>query len=386
VDGQAKPAVEPLGRLLAITNEILRSADSLAPLESIAAAVSSIFGFRGVSIVAAEGDGDFLVRRVLIGFGEEAAGRIGESIPTEEMAAVLLHEFEVLPGCFYCPYESAKQSDRRISRVSESVERESDTRWHPRDLLTFVLPSVDGRLTAYLGVDDPEDGKVPSMATLEEMQVFVNLVGLALSNARMVREQRDRISAQAEALEATQKLLLETKHAATDPLTGIANRRFFDEVLAHEWHRSERSGAPLAMIFIDVDEFKAFNDEYGHGAGDQCLKQIADCIAVRLKRPDDLFARYGGEEFAILLPTTDEAGALAIADELCRNVFELNIVHQNSKHGFISISAGVASLVPKFEEAFHASLVKAADAALYRAKDAGRNCVVAATALRTTSW
>jgi diguanylate cyclase (GGDEF)-like protein len=251
---------------------------------------------------------------------------------------------------------------------------------------TLVLRDADGKPIAYLRVDSPEDGNVPSTATIEQMQVFLNLVGLALTNARIVREQRDRIAAQAEALEAAQKLLLETKHATMDPLTGIANRRIFDERLAHEWHRSERSGAPLAMIFIDVDEFKAFNDEYGHVAGDQCLKRIAECMAVRLKRPDDLFARYGGGEFAILLPTTDEAGALAIADELCVNVFDLNVVHENSKHGFISISAGVASLVPKFEEAFHASLVKAADTALHRAKDAGRNCVVAASALRTTQW
>jgi diguanylate cyclase (GGDEF)-like protein len=297
VDAERKAAVEPLERLLAITNEIFQSSDSDAPLESIASAVSSAFRVRGATVLQ--------------------------------------------PA---------------------------------RDLLTLVLPNVDG------------DGEVPSMATLEQMQVFLNLVGLALANARVVREQRDRIAAQAEALEATQKLLLETKHATTDPLTGIANRRIFDEHLSHEWHRSERSGAPLAIIFIDVDEFKAFNDEYGHVAGDHCLKQIADCIAVRLKRPDDLFARYGGEEFAILLPITDEAGALVIADNLCRNVFELNIVHENSKLGFISISAGVASLVPKFEEAFHASLVKAAGTALHRAKDAGRNCAVAASALRTTQW
>jgi diguanylate cyclase (GGDEF)-like protein len=386
VDGEAKPAIEPLGRLLAITNEILRTTDSLAPLESIAAAVSSIFGFRGVTIVAAEREDEYLVRRVLIGYGADAADRIGESIPPEEMASVLLPEFEVLPGCFYCPYESAKSSEMRIPRVGAIVERESKTSWHPRDLLTFVLPNVDDRLTAYLGVDDPDDGKVPSMATLEQMQLFVNLVGLALANARMAREQRDRIAAQAEALEATQKLLLETKHATTDPLTGIANRRVFDEALSHEWHRSQRNGAPLAMIFIDVDDFKAFNDSYGHVAGDRCLKQIADCIVVSLKRPDDLFARYGGEEFAIVLPATDETGALAIADELCRNVFRMDIVHRHSKHGVVSISAGVASLVPKFEEAFHASLVKAADAALYRAKAAGRNCVVSASALRTTVW
>jgi diguanylate cyclase (GGDEF)-like protein len=283
-------------------------------------------------------------------------------------------EFEVLPGCFYRPY------GRSV------VESESQRHWHPRDRLTLALRNADGKPIAYLGLDDPEDGRVPTTATLAQMQAFANLIGVALANARIVREQRDRIAAQAEALEATQKIILETKHATIDPLTGIANRKVFDDALTHEWHRSERSGAPLAMIAIDVDAFQTFNEEYGHAAGDRCLKQIAGCIAVRIKRPDDLFARYGAKEFAILLPTTDEAGALAIADELCTNVFALNVVHERSTHRSVSISAGVASLVPKFEEAFHASLPKAAGAALSRAKAAGGNTVVSAAALRTTTW
>jgi diguanylate cyclase (GGDEF)-like protein len=340
-------AIEPLERLVPLTMEIFQASDSVAPLESIASAVSSIFRFRRVTIALAE---------------DENAN-----------AAALQPEFRVLPGCFYRPH------------VRTVAEGESQTGWHPRDLLTLVLPDVDGKPIAYLSADHAEDGKAPSIAKLAQMRAFTNLIGLAMENARILREQRDRIAGHGP-IDSAQSLPLETKHAPTDSLTGLVDRKGFDEALAHEWHRSERNGAPLAMVFIDVDGFKAFEQEYGNVVGDQCLGNIVQCIAARLKRPDDFFARYGDEQFAILLPTTDEDGALAIADELCINVFDLNIVNKNSEHGVVSISAGVASIVPKFEEAFRASLGKAADAALRRAKDAGGNCVVASSALRMTQW
>jgi diguanylate cyclase (GGDEF)-like protein len=341
-------AIEPLERLVPLTMEIFEASDSVAPLESIASAVSSIFRFRRVTIALAE---------------DENAD-----------AEALQPEFGVLPGCFYRPH------------VRTVAEGESQTGWHPRDLLTIVLSNVDGKPIAYLKADHAEDGKVPSIAKIAQMRAFADLIGLAMENARILREQRDRIAGQSVPLETSQSLPRETKHAPTDPLTGLVDRKAFDEAMAHEWHRSERNGAPLAMIFIDVDGFKAFEQEYGKVVGDRCLGNIVQCIAARLKRPDDFFARYGDEQFAILLPTTDEDGALAIADELCINVFDLSIVNEHSEHGVVSISAGVASLVPKFEEAFRASLGKAADSALRRAKDAGGNCVVASSALRTTQW
>lgn len=161
-----------------------------------------------------------------------------------------------------------------------------------------------------------------------------------------------------------------------DGLTGLANRRFFDEVLAKEHLRSRRDKSQLALIMIDVDRFKLFNDIYGHLAGDDCLRCVGAAIGDAIGRPGDLAARYGGEEFAILLPDTDEAGAAAIADRVRQTILNLGIRHEANVNDSVTISAGVASFACIDIEANH--LIEAADRALYRAKDVGRNAVIRA--------
>jgi diguanylate cyclase (GGDEF)-like protein len=131
---------------------------------------------------------------------------------------------------------------------------------------------------------------------------------------------------------------------------------------------------------IDVDRFKAFNDHYGHPAGDDCLKQVGRAIAKAICRPGDVAARYGGEEFAVLLPDTDEAGAAVIAERVLKAVLDLSISHDANATGLVTISAGVASIVGEMKGAVPEDLIKEADQALYRAKDGGRNAVVRATA------
>ena len=169
--------------------------------------------------------------------------------------------------------------------------------------------------------------------------------------------------------------------AGQDGLTGLANRRTFDDALAMEHRRSARDRTRLAMIMIDVDRFKPFNDRYGHPAGDEALRRVSQTIASTLRRPGDIAARYGGEEFAVLLPGADESSAAIIADRIRRAVLALAIEHDVSPAGVVTISAGVASVAPSAFDASLAALVADADRALYRAKANGRNAIVYASTL-----
>ena len=158
-----------------------------------------------------------------------------------------------------------------------------------------------------------------------------------------------------------------------DGLTGISNRRRFDERLEVEWKRARRESSFLSLIMIDIDYFKAFNDHYGHQAGDDCLKSVAITLQSSVNRPADCVARYGGEEFACILPVTDMQGALVVAETLRKNVFTLNIPHAYSPvANSATISLGAASILPA-SGGTPDVLVEAADKALYHAKESGRN-------------
>ena len=165
-----------------------------------------------------------------------------------------------------------------------------------------------------------------------------------------------------------------------DGLTGIANRRRFDEVLRSEWQRGCRTGQPLSVLMCDVDHFKRYNDSFGHLAGDLCLQKVASALTGNLKRPGDLAARYGGEEFALVLPDTDARGALIVA-EGCRRLLEsLAIVACEQQDGsVVTMSIGVATVVP-ITASKPDSLLQEADNAMYYAKASGRNKVSAGEA------
>ncbi|MFT4937244.1 MAG: diguanylate cyclase (GGDEF)-like protein [Paraglaciecola sp.] len=162
-----------------------------------------------------------------------------------------------------------------------------------------------------------------------------------------------------------------------DGLTGLANRRHFDELIDKEVRHAKRESLPLSLIMIDIDCFKAYNDRYGHLEGDDCLKKTSQCLRESLSRPDDICARYGGEEFAVILPNTDPDGAYKVAENLRENILKLNIPHLDSQVAglsSISISAGLASVLPNSKSGV-ADLIQRADKALYQAKYFGRNQV-----------
>jgi diguanylate cyclase (GGDEF)-like protein len=165
--------------------------------------------------------------------------------------------------------------------------------------------------------------------------------------------------------------------ALVDGLTGLYNRRCLDEVLHRESRRALRTSRPMALLMLDIDHFKRYNDQYGHGAGDVCLQRVAATLATTLTRPGDLAARYGGEEFACVLPETDRAGALAVAAMLEERVRRLHIEHADSPTApVVTVSIGLATTDTLFS-GDTAALLAQADAALYRAKLAGRGRVEA---------
>jgi diguanylate cyclase (GGDEF)-like protein len=157
-----------------------------------------------------------------------------------------------------------------------------------------------------------------------------------------------------------------------DALTGIANRRAFELRFDEEWRRATRTRTPIALAILDVDSFKAYNDACGHPQGDRVLLRVARALAKTLRRPEDFVGRYGGEEFVVLLPGCAREDAARITDSLRAAVRGLGISHPTSDHGVVTISAGVASLIPR-DAVRPISLIAAADRALYAAKRDGRD-------------
>ncbi len=183
---------------------------------------------------------------------------------------------------------------------------------------------------------------------------------------RALEESREKL---AEANLALQKL------SSLDGLTGIANRRSFDETLQKEWKRSIRGEKSIGIIMLDIDFFKLYNDHYGHQGGDDCLKRVAKGLESAIHRETDFLARYGGEEFSTVLPDTDLNGAIKVAEEMRLTIKDLRIEHAKSKvTDIVSISIGVATVIP-LQGMNPEILITAADQALYRAKDEGRDMV-----------
>jgi diguanylate cyclase (GGDEF)-like protein len=165
--------------------------------------------------------------------------------------------------------------------------------------------------------------------------------------------------------------------STTDGLTGLANRRYFDEMLEMEWRRAARQNLPLAAAMIDVDLFKNYNDHYGHQAGDECLRQVAGVLSRLVGRAGDLVARYGGEEFVFIGPATGGDNALDLAESIRAALEDLALPHAQSPLGIVTVSIGVAAMIPADGQTPF-GLLQQADEALYLAKHRGRNRVVLA--------
>jgi two-component system chemotaxis family response regulator WspR len=264
-------------------------------------------------------------------------------------------------------------------------------------LQDLVMPDIDGLMLLKFYRSTPETQAIPVivLSTKEDPKVKSEAFSLggsdylvkfpdkieviarirAHSRSFMAQKQRDEAYS---ALREMQKELEEKnteleRLSSQDGLTGIANRRIFDEFIAKEFSRASRENDELAFILIDIDHFKPYNDNYGHQGGDDCLRQVAQTLAATVKRPTDLVARYGGEEFAVVMPGTNIEGAEKIAEELRLGIEKLNILHEHSSAAnYVTVSLGVASALPTGEGTPEALITKA-DEALYQAKKTGRN-------------
>ena len=299
----------------------------------------------------------------------------------------------------------AHHVEAHIGYHRQFVER-VEAMWSHRSALMQHPETIAGFLTSWLGlhilgvdqsmsrqIEAIRAGKSPAEAYALELlsrdgatQVMIDMIGrlysvlsdqnTALANANLALEARvsertaELNKANAELVAANIEL---ERYSKTDALLQIGNRAYFDERLVELCSRARRHASPLSLLMIDVDSFKQYNDLYGHQAGDECLREVAKAIRLSLLRASDCVARYGGEEIAVLLPDTDLAGAMFVAERMREAVQSLGLTHAGSKTaGVVTVSIGVACAVPDAAAAC-ATLVRAADQALYRAKAAGRN-------------
>ncbi|NVZ08840.1 PleD family two-component system response regulator [Allochromatium humboldtianum] len=244
-------------------------------------------------------------------------------------------------------------------------------------LLDVMMPEMDGYEVCRRLKDDPRTSTIPIIFVTAKDEAEEEAHGLGLGAVDYIAKPfhlpivRARVRTHVNLKRKTDLL---DSLASLDGLTHIPNRRRFDEALKLEWARAAREGTSLAVAMLDVDYFKPYNDHYGHGRGDECLRRVADALSARLQRPADLAARYGGEEFVLLLPDTDAAGALALAESCRAAVSALCIPHDYSAAAdHVTLSIGVAATQPPSDGA--SLLLARADEALYRAKSEGRNRV-----------
>jgi diguanylate cyclase (GGDEF)-like protein len=248
-------------------------------------------------------------------------------------------------------------------------------------LLDITMPGMDGYEACLRLKQDPLTQGIPVIFITALSDAADETRGLELGAVDYITKPfnlsvvRARVRTQMRLKQ--QSDLLET-YAFLDGLTGLANRRAFDDKSALEWRHSLRARQPLSTILLDVDHFKPYNDSYGHAAGDECLRGVARALSTQIGRTADLLARYGGEEFVVVLPGTHHASAMAIGESLRAAVQAMGLAHRASRVAdHVTVSVGVSTVVP-WDEIDLPTLLEAADKALYAAKSSGRNCVMGA--------
>ncbi|OXC77947.1 diguanylate cyclase domain-containing protein [Caballeronia sordidicola] len=242
-------------------------------------------------------------------------------------------------------------------------------------LLDVVMDDIDGHEVCRLLKADPLTSAIPIIFITSQNREADEVMGLQLGAVDFITKPINRVIVRARVgLHLTLKMQgdLLRANALLDGLTGVANRRKFDEDFHADWRQCLRDRVPLSLILLDIDYFKRYNDHYGHQAGDACLMAVATALSKTMRRPYDSIARYGGEEFACLLPKTDLVGAVKLAETMQRQVRALGIEHRGSQVGpVVTISLGVATAVPS-ENLEACDLLEAADKHLYHAKRTGR--------------
>ncbi|MBA0166828.1 MULTISPECIES: diguanylate cyclase domain-containing protein [Pectobacterium] len=248
-------------------------------------------------------------------------------------------------------------------------------------LLDVVMPGIDGYEVCRRLKSDPMTAGIPVIFVTAQRSEYDEVRGFEIGAVDFITKPVNPVIVKARvtthmALKRQSDLLRSI--AMLDGLTGVANRRKFDETLGHLWFQCQRDKKPMSLIILDVDYFKRYNDTYGHQSGDDCLRSLANEFRRALQRPQDLIARIGGEEFACILPWTDAIGAMAIAERIKNAVHELSLEHKASPIGqIVTVSMGLVTRIPEPDMDSN-ELIALADQALYRQKANGRDgfCVI----------
>jgi len=318
-------------------------------LGRIANILSAAGGFAGVAVYMLDHNSGLLNPRATVGVSDVDVARMrANPFPMEGMLPLMRPEM-LISRSYLFDHRRHQLPKNSILDASLSVPKLAPTwrpgLWHPLDSLTIPLDDGQTRL-GLLSLDEPVDHEYPALATVQALELFADQCAAAISRVQL-HQQLEQL-------------------AMTDSLTGLHNRHVLEDALSRELLRAERSGQPCAVLFCDLDHFKEVNDQWDHATGDQILQQVAAVLRQRLRR-GDLAARYGGDEFVVLLPDTDIASAVQVAADLRQRIERAPGPRR------VTVSIGVAGSATASLDG--ASLLAAADAAMYLAKRAGRNRV-----------
>jgi diguanylate cyclase (GGDEF)-like protein len=357
VNERFQARAEMLERILELSNELKTHLTLEHLVQSIVHAVHLSLGYRIVILSLYEPSENVLERRAQMGFDDALPGAPPRRVLRDEVARWFGERYRISKS-YFVSHLDRQETGEDTGKIDRRRRGAAPGAWHVNDLLFVPLTSGD-QLVGVLQVDQPRSGLVPRLEDVQALEIFANQAVTAIQSAR--------------AYETTRQM------SVRDSLTEAFNHRYFQETLSRELARHERSGQTLALVMLDIDDFKKINDRWGHPVGDIVLRGLVEELTKGVREMDTV-ARYGGEEFALIFPETTPAKAWVVADRLRKRVASrLFAAPQVEQALAVTISLGLATY-PE-DGSTKRLLIERADQALYQAKRSGKNCLVTAASL-----